>query len=582
MTTTTDTTTQSVPSDAPASVPVTKVVPVALDEMAEQTATELGACIRPVAVKRIDLATGEATVVPIPCGNTQSAVCPPCADKARRLRMHQAREGWHLDTEPTTETAEPTAQQRAALAQLADLTEARSIAVSIGDDRAVTEIDQEIDATHALLQADGLRGTPSKPGDEQEKPRRVRSTRRRQDVPDLPRKKVADVTTGRTFTTPDGTTYRPSTFLTLTLDSYGPVHTASDKPQHPKVCRCGRVHHKEDGIVGTPLDRDSYDYRRAARDAIHFGKLVDRFWQNLRRASGLNVQYFATVEPQQRLAMHLHAAVRGTIPRKLLRQVTQATYHQVWWPNHDHPIYSIDHPPVWDEDTESYVDPDTGRSLTSWDEAIEDTLEPDAEPAHVVRFGPTGIDVQGVNAGTKKASKCLGYLVKYLTKDLDTCHEPDTDAEKAHHARLADELTVTPCSESCANWLLYGIQPDDATKGLVPGACQGKAHKPNTLGYRGRRCLVSRKWSGRNLTEHRAERRDHVLKVLGAVGAKVEMVTRDDPDGTRYRWAPLPADDLQHPGRTDLVLHSIAQQRRWRRQYDHATEQLSATDDQAA
>lgn len=561
---------------------VTKVVPPRLDEMAEQQAEEVGACLRPVAVKRIDMHTGETTVVPIPCGATQSTVCPSCADKARRLRVHQAREGWHLDTEPQIETAEPTQQQRAALSQLADLTEARSVAVSIGDERARAEIDREIEATHELLAADGLRGTPRTPSES--KPRKVRSTRRRQDVPDLPRKKVADVTTGRTFTAPDGTVFRPSTFMTLTLDSYGPVHSASPKPHHPRVCRCGRVHHKDDGIVGTPLDRDRYDYRRAARDAIHFGKLVDRFWQNLRRATGMNVQYFAAVEPQKRLAMHLHAAVRGTIPRKLLRQVTRATYHQVWWPQHDHAVYSEDNPPVWDEDSETYVDPDTGQPLISWDDALEDTLDPDAEPAHVVRFGPTGIDVQGVNAGTDKANKCLGYLVKYLTKDLESCYEANTDAERVHLDRLAEALRVEPCSEACANWLLYGIQPENATKGLVPGACQGKAHKPSNLGYRGRRCLVSRKWSGRNLTEHRAERRDHVLKTLGAVGADVELVTKDDPDGTRYQWAPIAVDDSDMPDRTNLLLHSIAQRRRWREQYEQAKQaaEHSATVDQAA
>ena len=37
---------------------------------------------------------------------------------------------------------------------------------------------------------------------------------------------------------------------------------------------------------------------RAARDALHFSKLVDRFVQNLRRVVGYDVQYFATVEPQ--------------------------------------------------------------------------------------------------------------------------------------------------------------------------------------------------------------------------------------------------------------------------------------------
>lgn len=564
-------------------VPVVKIVPAVLEQMAENTAEDLGACLRPIAVKRIDQQTGEAMVVPIPCGATQSAVCASCADKARRLRVHQAREGWHLEVEPRIDTQEPTAQQRAALGQLADLTEARALAVSLGDERGVAEIDAEIDATHALIEADGLRGTPSKPSEEK-KAKVVRSTRRRQDVPDLPRKKVQDVTTGRTFTAPTGAVYRPSTFLTLTLDSYGPVHSASGKPEQPRRCRCGHVHRPDGGIVGTPIDRDSYDYTRAARDAIHFGKLIDRFWQNLRRAAGWNVQYFGAVEPQKRLAMHLHAAVRGTIPRKLLRQVTHATYHQVWWPQHDHPVYTEDAPPVWDEDASAYVDPGTREPLTSWDDALDETLDPAAEPAHVVRFGPNGIDVQGVNAGTDKAGKCLGYLVKYITKDLDACYEPDTDAETAHLARLADALRVQPCSESCANWLLYGIQPEGAVKGLVPGACKGKAHRPSNLGYRGRRCLVSRKWSGRNLTEHRAERRDHVLKTLGAVGAKVDMVTKDDPDGTRYRWVRVADDDLNGPDRTQLLLRSIAQQRRWREQYHQARQaaDLSATGDQAA
>jgi hypothetical protein len=53
------------------------------------------------------------------------------------------------------------------------------------------------------------------------------------------------------------------------------------------------------GHNGAAIDPDSYDYRRAARDAIHFPALVDRFWQNTRRCVGWNVQYFGTVEPQK-------------------------------------------------------------------------------------------------------------------------------------------------------------------------------------------------------------------------------------------------------------------------------------------
>ena len=109
--------------------------------------------------------------------------------------------------------------------------------------------------------------------------KRTRSTRRRQDAPDLPRRKVVARTVGKKYVGRDGKTYQPSTFLTFTLDTYGPV--------------------REDG---SPVNPSTYDYRRAAWDAVHFPALLDRLWQNLRRAEGWNIQYFGSVEPQRRLA----------------------------------------------------------------------------------------------------------------------------------------------------------------------------------------------------------------------------------------------------------------------------------------
>jgi Replication initiator protein, pSAM2 len=46
--------------------------------------------------------------------------------------------------------------------------------------------------------------------------------------------------------------------------------------------------------------------QRAARDALHFAALFDRFIQVLRRFLGCDVQYFAAVEPQRRLAPSIH------------------------------------------------------------------------------------------------------------------------------------------------------------------------------------------------------------------------------------------------------------------------------------
>jgi hypothetical protein len=137
-------------------------------------------------------------------------------------------------------------------------------------------------------------------------------------------------------------------FITLTCPSYGPVNDD-----------------------GTPADPDTYDYRSAARDAIHFAALFDRFVQNLRRFAGFDVQYFAVIEPQRRLAPHVHLAIRGTISRAELRKVLVATYQQVWWPATGQVRQEGAGVLVWREASRRYADPQTGELLPSWDEALD-------------------------------------------------------------------------------------------------------------------------------------------------------------------------------------------------------------------
>ena len=95
--------------------------------------------------------------------------------------------------------------------------------------------------------------------------------------------------------------------------------------------------------------------------------------------------------------------------------------------------------------------------LPTWDQAL-DAIGDEDEPLHVARFGAR-FDAQGVLAGSKDASRCIGYLTKYLTKHVGDCHQVSTDAQAAHAGRLADALRYEPCSPTCANWLRYGIQP---------------------------------------------------------------------------------------------------------------------------
>ena len=421
-------------------------------DMARELAISQKVCVRPLIRRLIDRDTNTEQYVALPCGSTRDAICPPCAHKAKVLRMQQCATGWHRADEPEHQPI--TDQNRA-------------------DDEQPDEAEDELTGD-----------------DDQE--RRVRSTRRRDDAADLPRVPVEDRTIGRVFTAPDGQEYRPSMFLTLTLPSYGPIRPGSH---------------------GIPASPRSYDYRRAALDALHFAKLLDRFWQNLRRCAGYNVQYFAAVEPQARIAPHLHAAIRGAIPRDILRQVIKATYVQVWWPPQDQVVYGSDDRgdtaqlPHWTG--AGYADPVTGAMLPTWAQALDRlATDPDGRPVHVMRFG-TQTDMRGIVAPSVEADRAVRYLTKYLTKAIadpltgaktDGSDQTETIVDhgrEAHIDRLHAELRYLPCSPTCANWLRYGVQPKDPTPGLRPGWCASKAHDRDHLGLGGRRVLVSRQWSGK-------------------------------------------------------------------------------------
>ena len=311
-------------------------------QVVKDLAVEHGACIRPVQLRRTNLDTGDIDQVLVPCGHTLASVCPSCAERARSLRAAQCREGWHLEDEPDLIPDPATEDQQGGSTMRAEAQQLRDQAEAAGQDTTdfdalITELDEEIAKA-------GIRGkvNPDRPA------RRHRSTRRRQDAPDLPRRKVTRRTVGKTYTAPDGKTFRPSMFITLTCPSYGRV-----------------------GDDGVPTDPAAYDYDRAARDALAFAALFDRFIQNLRRYLGYDVQYFAAVEPQKRLAPHIHLAMRGTVSRAELRRVLAATYHQIWWPSTSAVKFDGDELPVWDEVTGAYLDPATGEVLPTWDQALD-------------------------------------------------------------------------------------------------------------------------------------------------------------------------------------------------------------------
>src|ERR1035441_5352213 len=86
-----------------------------------------------------------------------------------------------------------------------------------------------------------------------------------------------------------------------------------------------------------------------------------------------------------------------------------------------------------------------------------------------------------------------------------------------------------------------------------PGLCKGKAHRAENLGYAGRRVLVSRKWSGKTLADHRASRKAWLMAMLGLPAV----------DDQRYTWDRVTAADPDHMPAAQRLLHVLADRARW-------------------
>jgi hypothetical protein len=262
----------------------------------------------------------------------------------------------------------------------------------------------------------------------------------------------------------------------------------------------------------------------------------------------------------------MHVAIRGAIPRKVIRTVTRATYLQLWWPSFKTPAYTDPETmPAWNPASER-VEDSSGVPLTSWEEALDELdAHPTAEPAVVMRFG-SQVDIQGIIAPSRDADRAIRYLTKYLTKAVaETYTDPDGEMigerYEAHIDRLHHEVRWLPCSPECANWIRYGIEPKNPGPGLMPGMCGNKAHDRENLGIGGRRVQVSRAWSGKTLAEHRADRATVVREVLAEAG--VETPDRDrmsadalGADGLpRFVWEAVPPSEAEY---ATTVLLSIA------------------------
>ncbi|MGO4956769.1 replication initiator [Luteococcus sp. Sow4_B9] len=198
----------------------------------------------------------------------------------------------------------------------------------------------------------------------------------------------------------------------------------------------------------------------------------------------------------------------------------------------------------------------------------------------------TQTDIKGIVAGTPDADRAVRYLVKYLNKSIaEPFADDDADAAyEAHIDRLHCELRWLPCSEQCSNWLRYGVQPAGAAEGMVPGSCPKKHHDREHLGLGGRRCLVSRKWTGKTLKRHKADRAQVVKEALlnyGYVAPEIERLSAEvlaDDGKPRYLWTPKQANPATY---SRIIMRGIQEKRLWISQYSEAKTFQAAVERQA-
>ena len=321
-------------------------------EVVQDLAVEHGACIRPIQLRRTNLDTGEVDQVLVPCGHTLATSARPAPNGPGRCGRRNAGKAGTSRTNPTL-TPDPATDDQQWWIETARRSPA---APRPGRERRAGHRPTWTSSSPSWTRRSptrGCAGTCSRPGRRggTAPPGAARMPRT------CPAARSARRTVGKTYTAPDGKTFRPSMFVTLTCPSYGRV--------------------REDG---TPADPGSYDYDRAARDALPFAALFDRFIQNLRRYLGYDVQYFAAVEPQRRLAPHIHIAIRGTVvPRRAAPGAGRDLPPGLVARRDRGPSTTATSCRVWDEQAGTYVDPATGEVLPTWDEAL-DAISAEDEP----------------------------------------------------------------------------------------------------------------------------------------------------------------------------------------------------------
>jgi 8-oxo-dGTP pyrophosphatase MutT (NUDIX family) len=116
---------------------------------------------------------------------------------------------------------------------------------------------------------------------------------------------------------------------------------------------------------------------------------------------------------------------------------------------------------------------------------------------------------------------------------------------------------------------------------MMPGQCTQKAHDRDHLGLGGRRCLVSRLWSGKTLTEHKADRAAVVRAALEEAGYDPDDHDELSVTGTdgRWSWELLGRNQVDAATYAAAISQAIHTRQRWQREYEAAKARAPAESD---
>lgn len=300
---------------------------------------------------------------------------------------------------------------------------------------------------------------------------------------------------------PESVSTHPLVFLTLTVPSFGTVHSSTRPGAQPRPCtvnaapglcehgrprRCTEHHDVDDARVGQALCRDCYDYAGQTIWQWHCPELWRRFTIRLRRLVAahlgmsekasrdlLRVQFAKVGEYQKRGAIHLHALVRlDGAPRD----------------DEPFPSPAVDVPASWLAE----------RCLEAARDVQVDAAPVDAfDSARVLRFGRQ-VDARPVQRHTDEdgdvsPEMVAAYLAKYATKSAG---DVATEGTPNRHLKQLRET----CLELCGRALL-----DEGFSS--PYALLGKW--ADALGFRGHFASKSRRFSTTLGTLRDARRKYH-------------------------------------------------------------------------